>query len=429
MTEESKAVATTTPESKVVAEIRARGAAEVARRKEMHEVAKTIEGITFGTVQGSSLTPQTRWQIAKYCEITGAEPMTQIDILGNKPYLNANYWADNLANQERFHHYEQKEIGEPAELTMRTKAQELLDLSEDLEGQEKARVRLRAFDLIEQADEMLIRRANWQPRASATSVVETTIHRFINQCNMAAVTAGKITDIEPWLVTVSECNWAGGKKGEGKGDPVGDAEASKTARTRSLRRCAAKAFSAWMAPYRDALDNAEKAIEAEFEVLTAEEVEEEGEQAVSFEAGEVEVVTSEVAEDLPMEGEEVMEPKKEEKVKKEAPPVEDFDRRDAQKAIFATLNENGIGAKERKAWSVEHGFDESTTKWSQEDFARAMGININPVRDAVLDAIEILGLDLLDLSLQELGQEEPKFLAHWKKLSDHLEVMMDGEGI
>jgi len=147
------------------------------------------------------------------------------------------------------------------------------------------------------------------------------------------------------------------------------------------------------------------------------------------------VVYTEEAEELPVEayGEIEAEPieKKEEKVKKEKkapepPPEEDFDRRDAQRAIFATLKDAGIANKDRKAWAEKHDLATSTDDWSKADFARAMGICIDPVKEQVMDAIEVLGLDLGDVSLRVLGQEEPKFLKHWNLLAEDLEEKMEG---
>jgi len=447
MTEESKALTASTPEDRAVAEVRKRGAAEVAHRREIKELDKIIHGMSFGTVEGSSFSPQTRWQIAKYCEITGAEPMTQVDILGGKPYLNAAYWADNLINQERFHHYEQREIGAPAEEALRARVAELEEITGDLEGQEKAKIRLRMFDLMEEADLMAHDRAFWQARSTATSVVETTIWRFINQAPMDTIRAGKVTDINQYKVPVKECNWAGGMADEpgSKKDPVGDANPGTSARTRSLRRCATKAFSAWMGPYRERIEEAEKAIEAEFEIITTEmeEVRDSlpepgGPQAVSSAQGEPEAVNPDDAQELPFEGVEAEpvenqpepEKKKVEKKKKPLPPDDQsFDRNDARKALFATLRDAGVSEPNRKAWQKLHDLPESTSEWGKDEYGKAIAALMDPVIERVTGLCGAADLDLGDLSLKILNKDAPQYLKDWNTLDAHLQAEMAGSDL
>jgi hypothetical protein len=139
------------------------------------------------------------------------------------------------------------------------------------------------------------------------------IYRYHESAPLAAIIAGSV-DGKPWIEQVSECNWAGGKpKGktrDGKefdADPVGNAEPSKTARSRSLRRCAIKAFQSTLAPIESELRKLENAIEAEFTVIENDRAEEraalpaaDGPQAVRIGAGEPEAARAVEAEPLPV---------------------------------------------------------------------------------------------------------------------------------
>jgi len=449
MSDDSKALATSTPEDRAIAEIRERGAAVVAHRREIKELDKIIAGMSFGTVSGASFSPQTRWQIAKFCEITGAEPLTQVDILGGKPYLNANYWADNLVNQPLFLRYEQRDLSPSVEELLRAKARELSALADGLEGQEATRLRVRAYNHAEEADTIAIDRARWSPRATATVVIETTIYRFMNFAPLGKISSGEITDFENYVVPVTECNWAGGhgivKIGSmDKKDPIGDANPGTTARSRSLRRCAAKAFSAWMGEYKERIEVAEKAIEAEYEIIVAGDEEAKvalpvpgGPQAVTFTNGEPEAMNPEEAEDLPIEGVDVepvaVEPKKKKAKKAPAPaqapaPAEPvpFDASDARKALFATLRDAGVSNEDRKGWAVSNGLPESTSLWMKADYDNAMEILIAPTREKVLSGCEALEMDLADLCLEVLGQDTAKYLKDWNALAVRLQDEMDG---
>jgi hypothetical protein len=442
----STAVAVSGPPSDTtIQEFRKLGQANVERVRILGELRKTIAGLTWGDVHGSNLTVQTQHAIAELCRITGANPVLHIDMLGNRPYLKAAFWEDKINSEIRFHHYEQREISPAMEQTLRDRAVEYMALAEELgDTKEGAQAKLRALELREEADEMSITRAKYSPRETAISVVETTIWRFINATPMDKITSGEITDLEPWLVTVTECNWAGGhgavKYGSmTKYDPIGDANPGTTARTRSLRRCGVKAFSAWMAKWSSQMDKIENMIEAEWEIITSEA---EGLPAldeamsVSFEAGEVTAANSGNAQPLPVEGESQLEPETESdetpdgtdvsEPESQLEPEETFDRDDRRKALFATFNDAGLKkTPERKKWQKEHGFPDSTTKFTEEDFERAITKLMEPWVQEVNEACETLDQDLNDLALAVIGKEEPQFLKDWQALAEVLRSRLE----
>lgn len=380
------------PSDDEIQQIRRHGSALVAQRKEALELAAQIEGLEWGSgnsvVRGSRFSPGTRQAFATFCIVTRANPMTHVDVLGGRPYLNVNYWQDLATQHPLYHHYEQREIGENAEK------------------------QLRAAGLTEDADAILRERIQWNPPAGMASVVVTDIYRFTNQAPIDQIRAGDL-EPEPYLIKISECNWAGGKSG----DPVGNSNPSLTARSRSFRRAAVKAFSAWTQQYEAQIQRAEEAIEAEFEIITEENGNGHralaaGPQVVAAD-GEPERATATRARPLPVEGE--PEPARQEVQQQaeepEQPAQQEFDRDDARKKIMATFNDAGI--KDRKAWAKERDLPLSTNEWTREQFAWAWRQLVDPVRDRVTEKANAAGLLLEDLSLSANGQAKIEYLKHW----------------
>lgn len=267
------------PTDDQIAQIRRRGAIAVAQRQEISKIEKQLAGLEWGTgtavVRGSDLSPMTRAVFAEFCAITRANPMYHVDVLGGRPYLNANYWSDRINAEPLFVRFEQRDLSPSVEQALRERAKAHRDVAEQLAAStsdEAARRRAKALDLEEEADDIALARAQWSAPAWATVVIQTTIYRFIDATPIDAIRRGEITDFERWIVPVPECNWAGGKT-TGKNDPVGNAEPAKTARTRSLRRAAVRAFSAWMQQYEQQIRRAEEALEAEWEEIREERTE------------------------------------------------------------------------------------------------------------------------------------------------------------
>lgn len=426
MSEESTALVAPTDDA--IAGLRKLGRLESQRVAAIQELRSTIAGLTWGDVQGTHLSKQTQHAIASICHLTGANPVLHLDMLGGKPYFKAAFWEDKINSEIRFHHYEQRELSPFMEQALRERAAEYEGLAGELEGNEAAKAKLRALELREEADEIALARAKYSPRETATSVVETTIYRFINAAPMEKIMAGEITDLEPWLVTVTECNWAGGMgdsmKANKKWDPVGDANPGTTARTRSLRRCAVKAFSATMAAYSEQMEKIERIIEADWEVLTSDE---EGalvlddRPTVTYGSGDPQAGNPTWAVDLPIEGEGPGEPgEPEPNEEEEEEPVDDFDRADYRARLFATLKDAGVTEKGRKKWQEDNDLPDSVTKFTKDDFDRALEVLYQPVIEKVTTGCESLGQDLSDLSLVVLGKNEPEYLKDWKELAEVL---------
>ena len=227
---------TDAPTDKAIESLRSRGAVAVAFAKERNDLARTIAGTEWG--RGMSM--QTATLVAQYCVITRANPVTQVDILGGKPYLNVNYWAERIISDPAYVGHLQREITEGAEANLRQIAKDHRAAAEGLEGEDAAKQLAKALELEAEASDIAVARANYNPPKKVTSVVETQIRRFMNQAPLDKIKSGEIPwkEAQNWIITVSECNWAGGQEK----DPVGNSHPEKTARSRSLRRCATRAL-------------------------------------------------------------------------------------------------------------------------------------------------------------------------------------------
>ncbi len=436
------------PSDEEIQQIRKRGTAVVAYRKEVNEIFRTLEGMEWGSgtsaVRGTQFSEQTRYALAVFCRITGANPLTQVDILGGKPYLNAAFWSDKINRSPHFHHFDQRDLSPSVQAAHEDKAKQLREMAKEIKPTDEAKAAeytTRAFEAEEMAEEIRDARVSWSPPAWAEVVIETSIYRFIDAAPLEKIRAGEITDLNSWLICVRECNWAGGRPKEKKKnrqtgkeyeyqpDPVGNAEPAKTARTRSLRRASTRAFAAWGQDYEQQVRKAEEAIEAEFEIITngnTDGAPAAGEpQAVHTGNGEPEAAREEGAVDLPETGR-----ISEEQEEPEAAPSEpeasepSWNEEDDRKRLFATLREAGI--EDRKAWQAEHGLPESTKDWGPDEYQRAFQeLTAGPI-SMFKDGCEVLGLDPAAVAQEVLGHE-PDTLKDYNLLNNHLATLADGE--
>ncbi|MDH5761052.1 MAG: hypothetical protein OEZ65_15930, partial [Gemmatimonadota bacterium] len=427
--------------------IRKAGAQVAAYKTEVNKIARVIEGLEWGAgnslVRGSSLSPQTRYAMAEFCRITRANPMSHVDVLGGKPYLNAAYWVDLLNSHQHFHHYEQRDLSPSVEQALRDRAARHREAAKQLEAsgnaQEAALRVSKALDMEDEADDIALARAQWSPRDTATVVIETTIYRFMNAAPIEAIRRGEITDFERYLVAVPECNWAGGMgstmASAKKSDPIGDANPGTTARTRSIRRAGTKAFSAWMQPYEAQIEKAERAVEAEWEIIQEDAAVKRaalpspnGPQAVSTAGGEPTAAAPHGARDLPTGNGNGAAPAPAAPPANhtpEAPPAAEFDLTDARKRFFASLRDAGIAEDDRKPWCERSGLPTSTKEWGQAEFERAQELLVGPAKKKVEEGCKFVGVALSDLSLRVLGKEAPEFLRDWNALADELSAAAD----
>lgn len=415
--------APTAPTDSEIARIRQRGEAAIAHRREVARMAKVIAGLEWGAgsqaVRGSAFSPATQYALAEFCRITRANPQTHVDILGGKPYLNADYWKDRVSSDPLFYREDQREISATTEAGLRERVDGYRSRAGELptDAQERVTLLSRATELEIEADEIARARAHYRPPEWATHVYETVIIRFIPAAPIEKIRAGEIVDLEPYLREVRECNWAGGRPDTaGKKDPVGNAEPEKTARTRSFRRAATKAFPAWMEAYEDQIRKAEEIIVAEFEEIV--DVPTGGDQAV-LASGEPEAVGSADANELPG----TIDPAAH--VEPTAAPAAEWDRDDTRKRYFATLRDAGITEEAgRKAWQSDNGLPESTSEWSRADFDRAIELLVGPERRRYIDACRVMGVSSQEFALNHL-ERLPEYLKDFQQLNRQLNAVAD----
>lgn len=420
------------PTDEEIENIRKAGKQVAAHKKEVRDLYRVIEGLEWGSgknaVKGSSLSKATRYAFAEFCRITRANPMHHVDILGGGFYLNAEYWSDLINSDPYFVRYEQRDLSPSVENALRERAEAHRELAAKLEGEEEAQRLAKALELEEEADDVALARAQWSPRETATCVIETTIWRFMNAAPIDAIKSGEVTDFERYIITVSECNWAGGMGSTmadaKKWDPIGDANPATTARTRSLRRCAVRAFSAWMQRYEEQIKKAEEIVEAEFTIIREDNaaaraaLPAEGEpQAARTGSGEPGAANENGAQPLPEDGEEP-----EARPEPETADGDDFDVDDARGRYFATLRDAGI--EDRKAWQVENGLPESTKVWTREQWERAIELLMAPTREKFRIGCRMAGVEE-DAVAQEVLEREPDTLKDYQQLLRHVNRLVD----
>lgn len=457
-----------TPSSSEIQRIREAGELRKERKKEIKEIATAIKGLQFGNVDGAHMSPETRWQVAKMCQVTGANPLTHIDILGDTIYHNAEYWSDVLNTHPLYLKHEQREISEANQQTLENKAEELEERAEGIrekaEKLDSEKLCKKALDLVvrseelrEEADEIELARSNYGVPEWPSDVVETTIYRLVQSAPVEEIRKGEV-DAGPFVITVSECNWAGGYgeyldennlSGPAYGkDPIGDANPAKTARTRSLRRAARRAFSEWMEQYQEQIERAEEAAARDFELIEASAESRPGpgeRQAIAGESGEPEATTDDGASDLPVTngdesdgtpsgGEEEPEPAPPQASAtppegggENEPSTEELIDRE-RRAYFANLRDGpGIeDDEERHTWQEEHDLPASTTDWSLDQWRRANSILTAEAKASYKQACNALGVDP-DEYARDMLDRPAKMISDFEQLTTKLSAEADQE--
>lgn len=180
------------PTDEEIDRIRSAGKQLVAQKQVRRDLEKQIEGMEWGSgntlVKGSGFSPATRAAFAEFCVITRANPLIHVDVLGAKPYLNAQYFEDLLNTEERFVRYEQRDVSISVEEGLLARAKKHLELAKTFEESDPEQAALRrpkAFDFEERAEDVRLARQSWSPRESASVVIETTIFKFMNAAPIA----------------------------------------------------------------------------------------------------------------------------------------------------------------------------------------------------------------------------------------------------
>lgn len=414
--ETSTAVVLSAAEELELESIRRKGAFEVARRDTVRQMYKQLEGCEWGSgnslVRGTDLSPHARAALAHFCVTVGAHPQIHVVMFAGKPWLNADYWSDRLNTEPTYidHRY--------------------VNISRDTE-----------------------KREFWEVPEWATVAYEVHIRKLLPFAPIEKIKSGEITDWQQYVVTVSEANFAGGRgRDHGRPDPIGDQEPGKTARTRTIRRGAARAYPAWMAEFKAQLERAEQVLEAEWEEVRSDRAAtnglRNGPQALSSGNGEPLAASASNAQPLPVDDRTQGQPTavnvrdfgaKGDGVTDDGPAfkataaqvdalktsalAKPFDQKDAHKAYFATLRDAGIA--DRKRWQIDNGFPESTADFGQAEYERAMGLLVGPTRAQALEGARMLGFDSIDELCAVWGIETPTILRELKELVAAVNAELD----
>ena len=381
MTQESStgaAVALRPEEQNEIDEIRRRGAFEVARKTEVEKVFKQIQGLEWGSghqlVKGSEMSQHARAALAHFCVTVGAHPQLHVNILGGKPWLNTEYFSDRLNSEERFIDFRQVDISQNAEL-----------------------------------------RQHYGVPEHITHAYETIIRKLVNFAPIEKIRSGEITDWERYVVEVREANWAGGKgqvtrkKRDGgtftvDADPVGDAEPAKTARTRSLRRAAVRAFPTWMEKYEAQIEKAEEILEAEYEIIQDDRRVERaalpqpgGPQGARTGAGEPTAANPAPA-------------------SARANVFENDDARTAaMKSFFGTLRDAGVDSDDRASWATARDLPASVSSWGPAEYEKAKELLLAEARADFEKICDMIGVDAGDFAQTKLGHA-PETVREYREL-------------
>ncbi len=169
--------------------------AAMLERKARNAAAAAIASLSWG----NALDQRTVAAVADYCHRKGLDPTEDVFVLGGRLYRSAAYYEKLLG--ALIHEGTVVEVASPTYIHRDSREEKLAETDEQAKASSLAKLRARIeFGAPEEAKAACVYRVR---------------HK----------TAG-------WIVGV---NWCGG--GVKKNDPVGEAEPTKTAYTRALRRC------------------------------------------------------------------------------------------------------------------------------------------------------------------------------------------------
>ncbi|MBW3569684.1 MAG: hypothetical protein KY467_01140 [Gemmatimonadetes bacterium] len=247
--------------------IRRQGATAVAVQKERNQVMKALRGQKWGSVRGDNMSDETRWMIARMCELYDADPATDLDILNDRAYLKAEFYQRKLNALPNLVELPAPiNIAAPYIKELREQAKRMLQDAKEFGDDDMREDALRLVRMAQHADE---RRAHYAVPDFATAAYE-----------VFAVLAGE-------SAVRAECNFAPNDPSK---DPVGKARPGSTALTRAYGRLARKTVPSLRTAESLAL---KEGIEAEFRVIASDQQAardvlppQEGPQGLSIGAGE-----------------------------------------------------------------------------------------------------------------------------------------------
>jgi hypothetical protein len=380
--QKSTALATTNGVGTAVDQIRQQGMYAVAERKALMDLYKMIQAAEWGR----ALSEHTQAAMARFCLVAGIEiPSEEIDILGGKPYRNAKHWTKRMLKDPTYMDHE------------------LINITSDKAQREE----VGAPDY-------------------ALAVYKVKIRKLASFAPIEKIKSGEITDLTPYVTITWEANWAPSKDGKNeKGkhlDPIGFADPHKTARTRTLRRGAEKAFPSTIAEQERVVVPAERELVANWREITSDRASAaaqlpapDGPQAVMTGSGEPEASNDRGAEPLPVS----------DQTKDAVENWTDEERDRARRAYFGALRDAGV--EDRKQWQLDKKFPDSFNKFTRDDMQRAIDLLTAPTREMVIEGLGALGFDSIEEYCSKRNREVPTTLRQLKDLLADIAEELDGD--
>ena len=361
--------------------IRQNGKEALGVHAQRTELTRELQERPWGYEAGIKGFKLSTWQsVASFILATGCHPQ-QINILGGKVYLNEQFWRERMTVDPSFAGMRQEQVSHAAAAALRALAQERDQRSGDWAQEAKVawlkhdemREWIAKYDVPDNANYH-----GWVTiitRDLGHAVVEFEEYSFVD------------VDSIPWTPEDASRN-----KKSRPVDSAGYNHPGKTARTRSLRRCAAKAFPAILsAPeIRAAQESMDRHLAAE------------AEQAPPPVAPVPDMV--QVGAGEPQQVNEIV--------------VDEAARREAQKGYFATVRACGIADAARKAWQQKRGYPESAKDMSQQQFEAATAELTAGLRKRVMAASTPEKVE--EVSVRVLGRAEPRYATEWAQVRDAL---------
>jgi hypothetical protein len=454
-------------------QMREHGLVAIERKRAFAAIEKVIDGCEWGTVKGISLSAATKHALSEVCVVTGANPYIHIDILGGRPYHNAAYWEDLVNQHPHYVDSSQRAITKTvSDMLFRqadqmdAEAATLLADASALESKELREqgieMRTKAVHTRNEAREVERLRVHYGVPDYAEHAYETSIVRYTPDAPLDAIKHGDI-DGTRFLQTISEANWIDTKRT----DPVGKSRPDVTARTRSRRRAAKKAFSHWIEPKMQEVERFERAIEAEYRVITSDEHRERlslgAGDAIASGNGEPTATSAARAQPLPVQDRSSIamsagdfmtgvqeaqaafdasggdmaaaaaafhgEPTQASQPAPSPQPaaaaddeqtgdLTDEERQELRKRLFPNLKENGITDEPgRKQWAMDNELPDSTKIWTRADFDEAFRILEGPAQSELLNAVGAHGYETVEEFCTARSLEVPQTLKDVKALT------------
>ncbi len=349
-----------TSRSTALETIRQNGTSAVEAMREKTEIVGVLKKQDWGRASDvSKFKPGTWMALASIVQATGCA-MHQLDVLGGQAYLNIHFWTDKMNVDPTLADLSQKRLSWNI----------LRDMEAEVDKNIQRGWNEEARDIYKQAQWHKAKLLDYGVPDKSDDIVWAYLTQITRQMpggGTPVIEECKIVDLD---TVASPKNPARRFPGE-------------TARSRSLRRCASRAFPAILTP---------TVIAAEQTLL-----------AHRREVEEAEVLPSQTV----VEGTVLVGTGEPQAVVEDDPDV----KKKARGAYFATIKACGVDDEKRRQWQAKAGFPASTTEWTVAHFDDARSRLTKGLAERTLS---LLGPDKVEeLALDVIGKATPATADEW----------------